>query len=187
MDMKKVIILTGMPGSGKSTAALEFSNLNVPVIGMGDAIRKEMKRLGIEINNRSLRLFSKKMTRIHGRKYVINLVKKELLEVFKTNNIVVLDGARRISEVEEVKKEGYRPVILAIIADKEVRFNRIVKRKNESDFSSYSEFEWREKQELGYGISEVIASADYYIDNNGSEKLFLQNIKRFLSRLRALK
>ena len=41
MDMKKVIILTGMPGSGKSTAALEFSNLNVPVIGMGDAIRKE--------------------------------------------------------------------------------------------------------------------------------------------------
>ena len=89
--------------------------------------------------------------------------------------------------MEEVKKEGYRPAILAIIADKEVRFNRIVKRKNESDFSSHSEFEWREKQELGYGISEVIASADYYIDNNGSEEIFLQNIKRFLSKLRALR
>ena len=185
--MKKVIILTGMPGSGKSTAALEFQKLNVPVIGMGDAVRKEMRRRGIEINNRSIRLFSKRMTKEHGNKYVIGLVKKELLEVFKTANIAVLDGSRRMSEVEEVEKEGYKPIILGIIADKQVRFKRIVKRKNESDFSSYSEFEWREKLELSYGIAEVIASADYYIDNMGSKQKFLNDIKKFLSKVKALK
>ena len=185
--MKKVIILTGMPGSGKSTAAIEFQKLKVPVIGMGDAVRKEMRRRGIEINNRSIRLFSKRMTKEHGNKYVIDLVKKELMEVFKNTNIAVLDGSRRMSEVEEVKKEGYKPIILGIIADKQVRFRRIVKRKNESDFSSYSEFEWREKQELGYGIAEVIASADYYIDNMRSKGVFLEDIKRFLSKVKALK
>ena len=157
--MKKVIILTGMPGSGKSTAAIEFQKLKVPVIGMGDAVRKEMRRRGIEINNRSIRLFSKRMTKEHGNKYVSGLV----------------------------KKEGYKPIILGIIADKQVRFKRIVKRKNESDFSSYSEFEWREKLELGYGIAEVIASADYYIDNMGSKEKFLNDIKKFLSKVKALK
>ncbi|MCL4398497.1 MAG: AAA family ATPase [Candidatus Parvarchaeota archaeon] len=185
--MKKVIILTGMPGSGKSTAALEFLKLKIPVIGMGDAVRKEMRRRGMEINNRSIRLFSKRMTAEHGNKYVIDLVKKELIEVFKTANIAVLDGSRRMSEVDEVSNEGYKPVILCIIADKQVRFKRIVKRKNESDFSSYSEFEWREKQELGYGIAEVIASADYYIDNMRSKGVFLEDIKRFLSKVKALK
>ena len=185
--MKKVIILTGMPGSGKSTAAIEFKKLKVPVIGMGDAVRKEMRRRGLEINNRSIRLFSKRMTKEHGNKYVIDLVKKELKEVFKTADIAVLDGSRRMSEVDEVKKEGHKPIILGITADKQVRFKRIVKRKNESDFSSYSEFEWREKQELGYGIAEVIASADYYLDNMGSKKKFLNDIKKFISKVKALK
>jgi dephospho-CoA kinase len=185
--MKKVIILTGMPGSGKSTAALEFQKLKIPVIGMGDAVRKEMRRRGIEINNRSIRLFSKSMTKKHGNKYVIGLVKKELIEAFKNTDIAVLDGSRRMSEVEEVRKEGYKPIILGIIADKQVRFRRIVKRKNEGDFSSYNEFEWREKLELGYGIADVIASADYYIDNKGSKEKFLNEIKRFLFKVKALK
>jgi dephospho-CoA kinase len=185
--MKKVIILTGMPGSGKSTAAMEFSKLNVPIIGMGDAVRKEMRRRGIEINNRSIRLFSKRMTEKNGKKYVINLVKKELLETFKTHDIAVLDGSRRLSEVEEVKREGYKPIILGIIADKETRFSRIIKRKNESDFSSYKEFEWREKLELGYGVAEVIASADYYIDNSKNKNEFIIHIKSFLSKVKTLK
>lgn len=185
--MKKVIVLTGMPGSGKSTAAIEFSKLGIPIIGMGDAVRKEMRRRGIEINNRSIRLFSKRMTEEHGKKYVINLVKKELAEIFKTHNIVVLDGSRRMSEVMEIEKEGYMPIILGIVADKSLRFRRIVSRKNESDFSSYDEFKWREKLELGYGIADVIASADYYVDNSKSRKEFTENINKFLLRVRSLK
>ena len=61
LSMKKVIVLTGMPGSGKSTAGIEFSKLDVPLVGMGDAVRKEMHRRGIEINNRSLRLLFLKL------------------------------------------------------------------------------------------------------------------------------
>ncbi|EFD92543.1 MAG: hypothetical protein BJBARM5_0739 [Candidatus Parvarchaeum acidophilus ARMAN-5] len=185
--MKKIIVLTGMPGSGKSTAAVEFLKLGIPVIGMGDAVRKEMRRKGIEINNKSIRMFSKKMTSKHGKKYVINLVKNELLDIFKTHNIVVLDGARRMSEVEEVEKEGYKPIILGIITDKQLRFKRIVNRKNESDFSSYNEFKWREKLELSYGIADVIASADYYIDNSSSKSVFITSLKKFLSKVRSLK
>ncbi len=181
--MKKVIILTGMPGSGKSTAAEEFLKLNIPVIGMGDAVRREMRRRGIDISNRSIRLFSKRMTGKYGNKYVINLVKKELIEVFKSNNMAVLDGSRRISEVEEVRKEGHMPIILGIIADKHTRFERIINRKNESDFSSYSEFEWREKLELSYGVAEVIATSDYYIYNSKSKKKFVSDIKSFLSKV----
>ncbi len=187
LDMKKVVILTGMPGSGKSTAAEEFLKLNIPIVGMGEAVRKEMRSKGLEINNKSLRLFSKRMTQKFGNKYVINLVKRELSTLFKDTDIIVLDGSRRMSEVEEVGKEGYKPIILCIVADKMLRFERIVQRKNESDFSSYAEFAWREKQELGYGIAEVIASADYYINNDKSKKQFLEDIKRFILKVKALK
>ena len=86
-----------------------------------------------------------------------------------------------------MKREGYKPIILGIIADKETRFSRIIKRKNESDFSSYKEFEWREKLELGYGVAEVIASADYYIDNSKNKNEFIIHIKSFLSKVKTLK
>lgn len=100
--------------------------------------------------------------------------------------MIVLDGSRNILEINEIKKEGYKAVILGVIADKMMRFDRIVKRKAQSDFSSLSEFEWREKLELGFGTAEVIASADYYILNNSSEKQFKSDIARFLTKVKNL-
>ncbi|MEM3190844.1 MAG: dephospho-CoA kinase [Candidatus Parvarchaeota archaeon] len=179
--MKRVIVLTGMPGSGKSTAAEEFSKLGIPVIGMGDAVRREMRRKGVNINNRTMRLFPKMMTRKHGKKYVINLVKRELFEKLKANRTVILDGVRRMQEIEELKRAGYEPVILCITAGKNIRFKRIMDRGNKSDSLTRKEFEWREKVELGYGIADVIASADFYIDNSGSRREFLLKLRSFVS------
>ncbi len=187
MKNKRVIVLTGMPGSGKSLAAKILASKRVPSVGMGDAVRNEMNRLGLKITNRTLRNFAKDRRKKFGDKYVINLVKKEIAKEFENSDTIILDGSRNILEVNEIVEEGYTAVVLGIIADKMVRFGRIVRRKRaKEDFSSLSEFEWREKLELGYGVAEVIAVSDYYILNNSSEKEFKRNLSRMLSIVKKL-
>ncbi|MFW9927462.1 MAG: AAA family ATPase, partial [Candidatus Thorarchaeota archaeon] len=46
----KLIIVTGMPGAGKSGIAEAFHDAGFPVIVMGDVIRKETKKRGLEPN-----------------------------------------------------------------------------------------------------------------------------------------
>ena len=42
----KLVVVTGMPGAGKSEVADTFRSANVPVIVMGDVIREEVRRRG---------------------------------------------------------------------------------------------------------------------------------------------
>ena len=46
----KLVIITGMPGAGKSEVAEGFRQIGVPVIVMGDVIRNETKRRGMDPN-----------------------------------------------------------------------------------------------------------------------------------------
>ena len=165
--MKIVIALTGMPGSGKTTVSTIFKEKGFKVLIMGDAVRKEMQEKKIEINNRSLRNYVLKI-RKSDPNYVLNLVKKELNDLLKTEEVVVLDGSRNVSEIKELKKEAFKVVSVAVIADKAVRFDRIRSRNNSSDVSTLEEFEWREGKELKFGCGEVIASSDYFLINNSS-------------------
>ena len=67
------------------------------------------------------------------------------------------------------------------MTDKQIRFERIKKRHNSSDVTKFSEFEWREAQELKYGIAEVIATSDYYILNNSNIEEFSNKMKQTLN------
>ena len=46
----KILIITGMPGAGKSEVADAFHNAGYPLIIMGDVIREETKKRGLEPN-----------------------------------------------------------------------------------------------------------------------------------------
>ncbi len=181
--MKLVIAITGMPGSGKSTAVDVLKSEGLRFVRMGDAVRKEMTEKGIEINNVSLRKYVLKIRKI-SRYYVLNLVKKEIDDAFRTSDLVILDGVRNVGEIERLKKDGYHPVSIAIMTDKQIRFERIKKRHNSSDVTEFSEFEWRETQELKYGIAEVIATSDYYILNNYGIEEFSDKLKSILNTVR---
>jgi dephospho-CoA kinase len=46
----KLIIITGMPGAGKSEVANAYHNAGRPVIIMGDSVREEVQRRGLQAN-----------------------------------------------------------------------------------------------------------------------------------------
>ncbi len=164
--MKKVLALTGMPGSGKSTASETLAGLGLPVVSMGNAVRSEMRKQGIEINDSNLRDFAAKSREKYGPDYVIKLVSSELENAFVSSDSVVLDGARNIAEIDFLKKANYNVYLAAIVADKSTRYDRMLKRHNKSDSDSVEGLVARDAKELGFGVSELIALSDYYIVNN---------------------
>lgn len=166
--MKKVIALTGMPGSGKSTASETLAGFGLPVVSMGNAVRSEMRKQGIEINDLNLREFAAKSREKYGPDYVIKLVSSELEKAFVSSDSVVLDGARNIAEIGFLKKASYNVYLIAIVADKGTRYDRMLKRHNKSDSDSVEGLAARDLKELGFGVSELIALSDYYIVNNSN-------------------
>lgn len=165
--MKIVLALAGMPGSGKTTCSDILKKKGFTVIIMGDAVRREMLQKGMELNNKTLREYVVKIRKISPN-YVLDLINKELNDAFLTYDVVILDGVRNISEIKELKKRGIKTAIVGIVTDKNVRFERIKNRNNSTDMSSFEEFEWREEKELKYGVGDVLACSDYYVQNNSS-------------------
>ena len=48
--MSRVLVLTGLPGSGKSVASEIAEKMGIPVFTMGDVIRTETAKRGLEPN-----------------------------------------------------------------------------------------------------------------------------------------
>ena len=180
--MKKIIAITGMPVSGKSTVVELLKKDGFKFASMGDAVRKEMSDKGLEINNISLRNYALRMGEI-SEYYALELVKKELDNLLRDNDVVVLDGVRRLAEINKLKQYGYAIISVGVIADKNMRYERMVKRARSSDIKTFEEFEWREAQELKFGVAGVMATADYHIINNSGIDELTSNLKELLRKI----
>ncbi|MHA1862574.1 MAG: AAA family ATPase, partial [Candidatus Thorarchaeota archaeon] len=62
----KIIIITGMPGAGKSEVANAFHNAGFPLIIMGDVIREETRNRGLEENPENTKKVMLELRELHG-------------------------------------------------------------------------------------------------------------------------
>ncbi|MEM2140719.1 nucleoside monophosphate kinase [Nitrososphaera sp.] len=159
-----IVCLTGMPGAGKSTVASFLKEKGFSVITMGDAVREEAKRQGLEPTDSNLGSMMIKLRQDLGQGAVAHLILKKLERDSNKSNLVI-DGIRSIPEVEVLKKVG-TVKLLAIHASQDTRFKHLVDRKRSDAPTSSNEFAGRDKRELSVGISEAIALADETISNN---------------------
>lgn len=173
------ILVTGMPGSGKTIVAEVASELGIPVYTMGDVVREEtLKRYGV-ITPELMVETSRKMREEFGEEIIaIKTVEKVLREAGHVE-AVLIDGVRSLVEVEVFKRYG-RTVIVAVHASPTTRFKRLLERKRPGDPSTYEEFVKRDRVELSLGIGNVIALADYMIVNEGSLEEARSTARRIL-------
>jgi dephospho-CoA kinase len=164
MSKRLMVCLTGMPGAGKSTIASFLKEKGFTAITMGDAVREEAKRQGLEPTDSNLGKLMLKLRQDLGQGAVAHLVLRKLERDGSTGNVVI-DGIRSIPEVEVLKKVGHVK-LLAIYASQDTRFKHLVDRGRSDAPSSTDEFAGRDKRELSVGISEAIALADETISNN---------------------
>jgi dephospho-CoA kinase len=165
-----------MPGAGKSTVASFLKDKGFAVVTMGDVIREEAKRQGLEPTDVNLGKMMLKLRQDLGPGAVGQIVLQKLQRDHANDNSsgggsnknssnVVIDGIRSVAEVEVLKKVGHVR-LLAIHASEDTRFNYLRKRGRADAPSDSNEFTGRDKRELSVGVSEAIALANEMISNN---------------------
>jgi dephospho-CoA kinase len=166
-----------MPGAGKSTVAYFLKDKGFAVVTMGDVIREEAKRQGLEPTDVNLGKMMLKLRQDLGPGAVGQIVLQKLQRDHANDNSsggggsnknysnVVIDGIRSVAEIEVLKKVGHVR-LLAIHASEDTRFKYLRRRGRADAPSDSNEFTGRDKRELSVGVSEAIALANEMISNN---------------------
>ena len=200
-NMSKVLVLAGLPGSGKSVASDIAKSMNIPVIIMGNVIRRETAERGLEPNSKNIGMVASDLREKFGDDVVLQRIWPIISQELKNNNLVLIDGMRSIAERDSlVQLMGFEPEILAILASENIRNSRLIQRKRSDDLDIESTKEnkkiikqineeknhvisERDAREKGWGVESLLERANYKIDNEDSIELFRISVKALLERL----
>jgi dephospho-CoA kinase len=175
-----IVLLVGMPGSGKEEFKKVAMELGWEVVSMGDVVRNYTTSLGLELNEKNVGSVASRERETKG----MDIWARRTLEKIK-NKKTVVDGIRNREEVEFFKKNlGEKLVLVAILSSEKTRFKRIINRGRPDDVKNIEEFEERDRRELSWGLGNVISKSDYFIVNEGTLEEFKEKVRSFLNSLK---
>ena len=179
----KIIAFAGMPFSGKSEAVRIAKEKNIPVIRMGDMVWDEVKKRGLELNDKNVGTIANEMRQKHGK----DVWAKKTIEKVKSidaENILIIDGIRNKEEIQTFKEElGEDFVLVAITVSDGERYKRAMNRDREDDSKDINLVKERDNRELNWGLGKVIEDADVKISNETDMQSFQTKIKDFLNNI----
>ncbi len=163
--MNKIVAIVGMCGSGKSVASELLESKGWKKVYFGGVTMEKLKEANLEVTPEN----EKKMREGLRKELGMGAFAKILLPRIKAcaeEANTVLDGLYSWDELKILQEElGGSLKVIAIIADRELRYERLSKREIRS---------LTREQAVARDIAEIensakggpIAFADYYIDNN---------------------
>tara|TARA_B100001996_G_scaffold129758_1_gene98603 strand:+ start:1937 stop:2533 length:597 start_codon:yes stop_codon:yes gene_type:complete len=165
----KIIAICGMPGSGKGEIS-KLANLNgIPVLSMGDMIRAEAERRGLEETPGNIGLVVVSLRSQFGEQILAERLVPSVDALSHTSSpIIMIEGIRGTAEAEVFKQhwgEGFS--LLAILSDEDTRWQRILLRGRGED-GDRQDFATRNTRERKWGLGELIENAEYKIENNST-------------------
>ncbi|MGB9707626.1 MAG: nucleoside monophosphate kinase [Microgenomates group bacterium] len=175
---KTIIAIVGLPGSGKTEAAQYFKRKGLPVISFGRIVNEYIDKHGLSHTEEIHRKIREDLRKKYGLAAFAILNEEKIKKAFKDNLMVVIDGMRSWEEYIFLKKKfpKIKLIILAIYADREIRYERLTKRKYRKNLGG----ETRDINELlGTNMGPTIAFADYLIKNNYSLSEFYDKLDEF--------
>lgn len=179
-----IIAITGPFGSGKSTAAEYLESKGFRKITLSFFLEEEAKKRGIKkITRKILQDIGNELREKQGKGILI----KKTLQYLNKNNIkkAVVDGVRNFGELEELRRGSGKFVVLAVLANRLVRFERLRKLKKREKLTP-SLFRKLDMRDLGIGekttglqVAYCIAVADVFLTNNRTKKEFISKLEKF--------
>ncbi len=184
--MSKIIGVTGAFGSGKSTASVFLEVAGFKKIILSQFLEEEAIKRGLEVTRKILQDIGNEWREKYGSEI---LAQKALEKVSKdASGKTVIDGIRNVSEIEFLRNSGNFKLI-AIVSDKKVRFERLIKLKRR-EFLTWELFENLDsrdaglnEKETGLQVDKCITLADYSIENNDSEEDFKNKLEELLKNM----
>jgi dephospho-CoA kinase len=178
---KLVIGLAGMPGSGKSVVVDTARELGYAVVVMGDVVRQETLKRGMELTPQSV---GKVMLELRQESGNFVIAKKCIPKIEEqTSSKVLVDGLRSLYEADIFKEHFAKFSLIAVHASPETRFSRLSNRHRSDDPAEWKVFNERDMRELGVGLGNVVAMAQQIIVNDNSFELVRAKVKESLVRI----
>src|SRR5580704_7138466 len=120
-----IVGITGMPGAGKSTTAKALVAHGFKRIVMGDVIREEARRRGLDPDEKNTAKVMLELREKYGPGAVAEVCLRSL-EAMDVK-LVVVDGIRSFAEVEVLERAG-TVKLLAVTASRGRRFRFLTER-----------------------------------------------------------
>jgi dephospho-CoA kinase len=157
-----------MPLSGKTTVAELLEEKGYTVLDMGEVVRIEMEKRGIEPGNEGE--FVNSMRDEHGMDAIAKLSAPYLEEIIDEKEKIVITGMRGWKEKERFEEEtGEKIEVIAVWSSRETRKQRREKRQREEDVKGQN-FDERDWRELENGVGNIMALSNHLIKNEGTMK-----------------
>lgn len=184
MKNKTLLVITGLPGAGKSTVSkLIMEEYGFPVVSMGDCVREEARKRGVKEDAKSMQEFIVELRRKYGPGVVAELTINKIEELDK--NFVIIDGLRSKDELEIFRKTFERILLLIIVASIETRLKRLSRRCRADDPKTLEELKKRDEVELNIGLREVINDKEgIKVENEGDLQELKRNVRKIMEKLK---
>ena len=187
MDNVKILAIVGMSGAGKSVLVDYLTSKGYPKVYFGGMIYKEMEKRGIPRteDGESEKKFREEIRAKEGKDWVVNQVIAETKDLINAGQKrIILDGVYSWTEYNILKHEFPKSLtFIAIVADKHLRYDRVSKRPGRAfDAKAIRERDRSEIENLEKGGP--IASADYYILNNGTVEDAEKSLNKILKEIK---
>lgn len=180
-DERIFIGITGMPGSGKTTASDVVREMGYPIVSMGDVIRAETERRGLEPTPENVGRVMLMLREEEGAEAVARRVIPKALSL--KSRLVLIEGIRSLHEVEEFRRRLPNFRLIAIHASPRTRFRRLYMRGRSDDPKSWDIFMERDMRELSVGLGDAIAMADFMLVNEGTRDQLRRSMRRLVEML----
>ena len=179
---KKVVAISGMPGSGKGVASEAAKQLGFEVLVLGDVIREETQRRGLEPTPKNMGAVMLQVREDEGPAAVAKRLLPKIGE--RQSHVVIVEGIRSVHELAELRSR-FEVVTLAIHASPKTRFQRLLARGRSDDPKTLDTFYERDNRELNVGLGHVIALADFVAINEGTIAELQSGVRSILTKLKA--
>jgi dephospho-CoA kinase len=176
----KVIGVVGLPASGKGEFSKIADAMGIPVIVMGDMIRRAVHNAGLEPNDTNFGAMANRLRAEGGMDAVAKLCIPEIRKL--SVPLVIIDGIRGDAEVALFRHHfsGFR--LIRIDSSFETRLARIAARSRSDDFTSADALRNRDDRELKWGLGNALLHADMHITNEGTLEEFSRTVHELLER-----
>jgi len=178
---KLVVGLAGMPGAGKSLMVETAQQEGYAVVVMGDVIREETQKRGLELNPKNMGKVMLELRETGGNSIIAEKCIPKILQT-KTSKVIV-DGLRSLDEADAFKKHFTKFSLVAVHASPETRFNRLYRRCRCDDPDGWELFRERDTRELSVGLGNAIAMAEHLIINENNKDDTKAKVKETLRRV----
>lgn len=181
-----IIGVTGTNGAGKGTVVDYLVQKGFKHYSARELITEEIKKRGLSIDRNTMRLVGNDLREKNGADYI----DRTFIADAEKNGFkdIVIESIRNVSSAQKLKERG--ATLLAVDADRKIRYGRAVLRGSETDkvdfdtWVAQEEAEWDNTATHDMNVPAVMKMADYTLHNDGTLEELHKQVDEVLARLK---